>query len=283
MDISSALVYADKVCDFIPFVSTASSTINLFQKYGPTSCLLGIATKSRYWEYIQDKPTCLSIILLVPILGNFIFIVISIVSPCIRGAEGSYLHQKPLRGMRQNVQKGGKDFPLYGHYTDKHLPPPQLLGTPSRDEWNLLVSFYGGDLKKLEELLQVVNPNFYASSFTPLFLACKLNRASAVRLLLAANADPEAYDHWGVKPLAVACLKGNLEIVELLVERCDINSFLDIPNPLSETLRRATPLEIARAAGHESVVAFLKEKGAREVEESPPKKFESFFRIYSKI
>ncbi|MBX9744036.1 MAG: ankyrin repeat domain-containing protein [Chlamydiales bacterium] len=282
MDISSALVYADKVCDFIPFVSTASSAINLFQKYGPISSLLGISTKSRYWEYIQGKPTCLSVVLLIPILGNFI----SIVAPYIKGSElqqDTYLHQRPLRRVHRNVQEIGKDFPLYGRYTDKHLPPPQLLGTPSRLEWNLLISIYGGDLKKLEELLQVVNPNFYAESFTPLFLACKLNQAPAVRLLLAANADPEAYDHWGVKPLALACLKGNLEIVELLAKQCDINSFLDIPNPLSETLRRATPLEIARAAGHQSIVAFLKEKGAREVEESPPQKFESFFRIYSKI
>ena len=68
------------MCDYTPFVSTATSLINLFLKYVvlPFMNQQHIA-KNHYYTHIQQKSTLRSIVLLVPIIGN---IAVAIYNPC---------------------------------------------------------------------------------------------------------------------------------------------------------------------------------------------------------
>lgn len=69
--IEQSLVSLDRICDYIPFVSTISSIVNIvaqaiFRKFN-----LNAENNSYYIEHILTKSFKLSIILLIPIFGNF--------------------------------------------------------------------------------------------------------------------------------------------------------------------------------------------------------------------
>lgn len=73
MKVSSLLVKADRLCDYIPLVSTVSNLIDLFQKYVVLPFLHQDTIKaSRYYQHLQQKSFLRCIALIIPILGNII-------------------------------------------------------------------------------------------------------------------------------------------------------------------------------------------------------------------
>ena len=71
--IGNLLVSADRVCDYIPIISTVSNTVGLFQKYCVIDCIDDRDLASgRYYTYLKDKSTYRSLALLIPGLGNLI-------------------------------------------------------------------------------------------------------------------------------------------------------------------------------------------------------------------
>jgi hypothetical protein len=67
------LVTADKICDYIPVVSTATNLINLYQKCVSIPELPErTITESHYFTHLQQKDFERCIILLVPIIGNIL-------------------------------------------------------------------------------------------------------------------------------------------------------------------------------------------------------------------
>ncbi|MDP1609115.1 MAG: ankyrin repeat domain-containing protein [Chlamydiales bacterium] len=298
MAISSALIYADKVCNYIPFISTLSNAMNLFQKYGPSSCLPDTITKSRYWEYIQAKNTRMSVALLVPIFGNLIFLTYNYVyDDFIKKIEEFYDVTKKKNetikqencDLRMKIQQLTQErnhvliegIVLAPCFTGKSFYSQQSLQTPTTLQRELYFACYSNNPdKEVRELLSTsVDPNFYQSGTTPLIIACEHNQVTTARLLLEANANANAPNFLGLKPLTIACARGHLEIVKLLCNHQDINVPLDIPN-LNSSLRKATPLEIATAAGHSHIVAFLKEQGAQGTTAQPPETFRTLLKLY---
>ncbi|MCX6990779.1 MAG: hypothetical protein NTX49_06945 [Chlamydiae bacterium] len=64
---------ADKGCDYIPFVSTATTIINIFQKCVILPLMnLRHIKKGKYFEYLDNKSMTRCLWLLVPIIGNLI-------------------------------------------------------------------------------------------------------------------------------------------------------------------------------------------------------------------
>jgi hypothetical protein len=63
----------DEYCDYIPFVSSVTNLVDIFQKY----CILPSmqpkdVAQNRYYIYIDQKSIRRSVILLVPVLGNLV-------------------------------------------------------------------------------------------------------------------------------------------------------------------------------------------------------------------
>lgn len=84
------VVIADRVCDYIPLVSSLTNLVDIFQK-----CVI-LSSKNRitiennhYYEYLKDKSYARCIILLIPILGNIIVAIFDLVNK--RGIENEAL------------------------------------------------------------------------------------------------------------------------------------------------------------------------------------------------
>ena len=88
---------------------------------------------------------------------------------------------------------------------------------------------------------------------TPLYVACIEGRGDCVLLLLDTHAAVDQADNNGTTPLQAACAKGSLDIVKQLVEagaRTD--------GRLNKTFTGGTALRVAEAAGHTTIVSFLR-------------------------
>lgn len=72
-DIRSRLIQVDNVCDYIPFVSTLTNLVDLFQQCVIFSnmSLQSIAASS-YHRHLYNKSTFRCIALLVPVIGNIV-------------------------------------------------------------------------------------------------------------------------------------------------------------------------------------------------------------------
>ena len=89
---------------------------------------------------------------------------------------------------------------------------------------------------------------------TPLFMACHKGHLKVVRLLIESGADKDKATNDGVTPLSVACQDGHLEVARLLIE-----SGADKDQA---TNNGATPLLLACEKGHLEVARLLLESGA---------------------
>lgn len=69
MGIASFLIEVDRACDYIPFVSTLSNIVVLFQKC-TYYCLPESIAKNRHWTHIHEKEFSRCLTLLVPFVGN---------------------------------------------------------------------------------------------------------------------------------------------------------------------------------------------------------------------
>ncbi len=68
---SKVAVQTDKICDYIPVVSTVTNLVDIFETC-VCKCFKSNSTisQNRYFSYIQNKPFWRSAVLLIPVLGN---------------------------------------------------------------------------------------------------------------------------------------------------------------------------------------------------------------------
>lgn len=90
---------------------------------------------------------------------------------------------------------------------------------------------------------------------TSLIRAIKLNDADRVRTLMYIHVNVDEKNYAGITPLTVAAEKGNMEIIQLLVE--DGKALVNEPSSYG-----VTPLIAASAAGNSQVIDYLVSKGA---------------------
>ena len=75
------LVIADRVCDYIPVVSSLTNLIDIFQKCVILSFKNQITIENNhYYEHLKNKSYIRCIILLIPILGNIIVFILDLVN-----------------------------------------------------------------------------------------------------------------------------------------------------------------------------------------------------------
>lgn len=83
---------------------------------------------------------------------------------------------------------------------------------------SLLSAVAAGSLPCLEVLIQAgANPNVTAGGATPLHVAADSGNLEMIKCLLQAGGDPNTSDDDGFKPIEVAALRDNLEVVEHLL------------------------------------------------------------------
>ncbi|KAL6624649.1 hypothetical protein ACP70R_031970 [Stipagrostis hirtigluma subsp. patula] len=82
----------------------------------------------------------------------------------------------------------------------------------------LLSAVAAGSLPCLEVLIQAgADPNIRAGGATPLHIAADSGNIEVIKCLLKAGGDPNTCDDDGLKPIQVAALRNNREVVELLL------------------------------------------------------------------
>ncbi len=90
------------------------------------------------------------------------------------------------------------------------------------------------------------------NGLTPLACAAMKQRSIVVEYLLSKGANPKSQNDRNITPLHWAAIRGDLKIMELLVEKCDAG--LDL-----EDVDRRTPLDCAKEFFHWEVAKYIEE------------------------
>jgi ankyrin repeat protein len=116
-------------------------------------------------------------------------------------------------------------------------------------------AFNSGHMALAEIMLQQhkEDQNAADSGDTPMHRAAHLGLSEAVKSLLQYGADPSARDRHGETTLHKAVREGCERIVEMLVDRCDVNARCNLG---------MTPLHWACLNGHAGIVRLLLSHGA---------------------
>jgi hypothetical protein len=70
------LKITDTFCDYVPFVSTATNFVDLAQKFIVMKLIEpAIRKSSRYYTHLHNKSAIRCIILLIPMIGNIVFVI----------------------------------------------------------------------------------------------------------------------------------------------------------------------------------------------------------------
>lgn len=69
-NISKLLIKMDDYCDYVPFISTVSNLLDLFQKYAILPLLKNEIKENHYFKHINQKKFYRCVLLTIPILGN---------------------------------------------------------------------------------------------------------------------------------------------------------------------------------------------------------------------
>ena len=111
--IGNLLVSADRVCDYIPIISTVSNTVGLFQKYCVIDCIDDRdLANGHYYTYLKEKSTMRSVVLLIPVIGN-VLVSLHDLCPTMRGGHWYGTLSAPdgieLRGASNAENDGGPE------------------------------------------------------------------------------------------------------------------------------------------------------------------------------
>lgn len=247
MRIATTFAEIDNICDYIPFVSTASNLVDLFEKCVCKYLSKEAVGKNRYWSHINWKDVSRSLILLVPIIGN------------IYVAFCDYNDYQESKVLCENSQRSGADMlAMMVNQTGLNVSSYQMMPAPTENEQIFWAACCNKDgAQTIRDLLRKgISPNFYHAGHTPLVTACRYSTAEVVQLLVEAGADVNTWDRLGTSPFAAACQNGDLELVGYLSSQFLV---LDVNTP---NFNGQTPLMYAAGSGSQAVVEFLIRAGA---------------------
>ena len=91
--------------------------------------------------------------------------------------------------------------------------------------------------------------------YVPLGAAVQYAHKEMVRLLLRKGADPNLKTATGLTPLHVACLHGNMAIVQMLLH-CGADTYAEVMDPESDRPTQ-TPYSLAGLGGHRGIMSVL--------------------------
>lgn len=90
--VDNFLVKTDRICDYVPVVSTISNLTALFQKYFVFNVFSEDEIQAnRYYAHLSQKSTSRCIVLLIPLIGNIIVAI-----------RDNFLKREPFAAVRQN-------------------------------------------------------------------------------------------------------------------------------------------------------------------------------------
>lgn len=142
---------------------------------------------------------------------------------------------------------------------------PSILRRNMKHDSPLYVSCLKGYSNIVELLLkytpkgyfvQLSDDRLYYNNWTPAIVSCICGSVETLRLLRQYGFDMNQANRFGSTPLHVACVKGFMEGVKILVEEAKV----DI-NPVDED--RFTPVDQARNHHHYDIVKFLESFGGK--------------------
>ena len=169
------LIKIDQYADYVPFVSTATNLVDLFQK-----CVLIPRMKpeeieqSRYYTYLQDKSVMRCITLLVPLFGNGVIILHRCyVEICLLIKEGNrlekLLHKTTEKLSKQLLIRLKLDHSSFYKIPAKFKTDPDFMVKALKillDHHSVHFEWYSYSFEKIADR----NPDFYIQYFNQMIL-----------------------------------------------------------------------------------------------------------------
>jgi len=258
----TTLAEIDRICDYIPVVSTVSNIVDLFLKRVVTPRLTETTLKSRYWTHIKRKEVsrimmAMIIPLLVPVLGSIYIFVSDYFEHkknqeiCDKAIKDAAIEEK--KNIRRLAEAGAK---AASQISGIAVTADQMMPAVSEDQQRLALACLGKEPQPILDLLaKGISPDCYSGGTRPLVSACQNSSVDVVERLIQHGGGVNTPDRYGLLPFGVACARGDLAIVQLLHPYiADINASIFKGN--------GTPMMFAASSENQEVIMFLKEKGA---------------------
>lgn len=147
----STFIKIDKICDYVPVISTITSSVNLFQKYFVIPKIE--KNKSHYYQYLKNKSTFRSVCLLIPVFGNIVIYIFD------------FLYFKKKQNALSLVQAEGMDLSQLDSWMQDDRDVVFAASKYSKKDPNYFFSFASDRLRCDQELiLEIVKTNLYVLS-----------------------------------------------------------------------------------------------------------------------
>lgn len=119
-DCTSSLTWGDHICDKVPFVSSVTNTLDIFQKsvFVPLS---NTKTRCHYYKHLESKSFIRCLALLIPIIGNIAIFIFD-----------HYSKKNPEKVEKAEKPRQSSELPPYDPRVEKHIPQKMLSEMPGK-------------------------------------------------------------------------------------------------------------------------------------------------------
>jgi ankyrin repeat protein len=217
---SKFLAAVDKVGDYIPFVSTITNLVDLFQKAMLDLNKTEITEDQHYYVHLKKKDYVFCAILLIPVFGNIMMAYMDLqrrFCPSILDIHLNIL-ERGLEINKERVKRKINELAEQASEQSGNKVIPEQIRLPEGEQRELSQAIESENLQKVSSLIHAgADPNFEAYGRSQFMRACQMGSLEIVKLLLPKIPDINALDKFGDSCLMHACKSGNEELVKYLL------------------------------------------------------------------
>ncbi|MBA3238041.1 MAG: ankyrin repeat domain-containing protein [Parachlamydiaceae bacterium] len=225
---SEFLINVDKICDYLPFVSTITNLAVILKKIEMDCSGTPLTEDQHYYLHIQKKDYVDCVVLLIPVIGNIAYS--RLFSCCFPHPANSEVIQiiqdlqiksakRDLEFTKTQIASTLKIIAQSATLlSGKEVKPEELKLAEGKNK-ELSQAIKSKDTESVKLLLEdSVDPNFEELGRSQFIHACEVGALEICKLMLPKIEDINALDKFGDTCLIQACKSGNEEVAKFLLE-----------------------------------------------------------------